>query len=268
MVCGGRGRGAETMTSEESGTGLGTPLFGVGVMALAAVALVFGGFDPGQPVPKFIPGRAELAVAAALFMLVCGAAMSWRPVRAAAAAALAVYYGAIVVLLMNGRVVLAHPGEYAAYSSAAEQLAIAAGALTIYAGAAEIDASRAALLRQAGRMTFGLCAVLFGGAHFVYLDLTAPLVPKWLPPSQVFWAYATGVFHIAGGVALLVGIRARLAAILLTAMYAAFTPLVHIPLLLADPASHANWAENAENLALTGVAWALADSLARRRRFS
>ena len=48
-------------------------------------------------------------------------------------------------------------------------------------------------------------------------------------------------------------------------MYASFTPLVHLPMLLADPSSHGVWSENAINLALTGVAWVVADSLARSR---
>jgi uncharacterized membrane protein YphA (DoxX/SURF4 family) len=98
------------------------------------------------------------------------------------------------------------------------------------------------------------------------MNLTAPLVPKWLPPSQEFWAYATGVGHIAAGVAILTRVQARLAAILLTAMYVSFTVLVHVPLLLADSSSHANWAENALNLALIGIAWVVADSLARPKR--
>jgi hypothetical protein len=40
------------------------------------------------------------------------------------------------------------------------------------------------------------------------MNLTAPLVPKWLPPSQELWAYATGVDHIAAGVAILTGVQA------------------------------------------------------------
>jgi hypothetical protein len=58
-------------------------------------------------------------------------------------------------------------------------------------------------------------------------------------------------------------LQARLAAFLLTAMYASFTPLVHVPILLADPSSFWNWTENALNLALTGAAWVVADSLAQ-----
>jgi hypothetical protein len=58
----------------------------------------------------------------------------------------------------------------------------------------------------------------------------------------------------------------RLAAILLTVMYASFTQLVHAPMLLADPASRGIWSENALNLALVSAAWVVADSLARRPR--
>jgi len=48
-------------------------------------------------------------------------------------------------------------------------------------------------------------------------------------------------------------VQARLAAILLTAMYASFTLLVHGPMLLADP-SAIIWSENALNLVLIGAA--------------
>jgi len=107
-------------------------------------------------------------------------------------------------------------------------------------------------------------SLLFGGAHFFYMNMTVPLIPKWLPPSQVFWAYATGIGHIAAGLAILTGVQSRLAAILLTIMFASFTPLVHLPMLLADPSNRYIWSENALNLALTGAAWVVAVSFTRR----
>jgi len=253
----------DLLTVKRATDGFGWRVYGLGVIALAAVCLGWGGFDPGQPVPGTFPGRTGLALAAAGFMLAAGAAVEWRRTAAWAAAALTAYYALIVVVLMNGRVVLAHSTEYGAYSGAAEQLAIAAGGLIVYAANARIDAALAARLTRLGQLAFGVCALLFGGAHFFYLNLTAPLVSKWLPPSQEFWAYATGIGHIAAGVAILTGVGARLAAILLTAMYLAFTLLVHSPMLLADPSSHTNWSESALNIALIGAAWVVADSLAR-----
>ena len=244
----------------------GWRIYGLGVMALGMVCLAWGDFDPGQPVPRDFPYRTALAYAAAAFMLVAGAAVEWRRTVTWGAAALTGYYVLIVVILMNGRGVLANYAAYGTYSGVAEQLAIAAAGLIVYAGSADVDAARAARLTRLGQLVFGVCALLFGGAHFFYMNLTAPMVPKWLPPAQEFWAYATGVGHIAAGVAILAGVQARLAAILLTAMYASFTALVHVPMLLADPASRMNWSENALNLALIGVAWVVADSLARPRR--
>lgn len=253
------------MTDVEPKMNVGWRVYGLGVMALASVSLAWGDFDPGQPVPKNFPDRTALAYVAATFMLVAGAAVTWRRTKAWGAAALTLYYAFIVVIVMNGRVALAHYNSFGTYSGIAEQLAIAAGGLIVFAKSAAIDAVWAARLTRAGQVTFGICALLFGGAHFFYLNLTIPLVPKWLPPSQTFWAYATGICHIAAGIAIVTGVRAHLAAILLTVMFASFTPLVHVPLLMGDPSSQFNWSENALNLALTGAAWVVADSLSRQK---
>jgi hypothetical protein len=254
------------MTAKKTTMAFGWRAYGLGVMALGTLCLVWGTFDPGQPVPKNFPARTALAYAAAAFMVVAGAAVEWRRTAAWGAAALTAYYALIVVILMNGRVVLAHYAEFGAYSSVAEQVAITAGGLIVYAANARIDPALAARLTRIGQLSFGVCALLFGGAHFVYMSMTAPLVPKWLPPTQEFWGYATGASFIAAGVAILTGVQARLAAILLTGMIGSFALLVHEPMLLVDHASHVNWTESALNLAVVGAAWVVADSLARPRR--
>jgi uncharacterized membrane protein YphA (DoxX/SURF4 family) len=257
---------ASVPAPKRASVALGWRIYGVGVMALAMVCLAWGDFDPGQPVPKGFPGRVALAYFAAALMLCAGAAVQWRRTASWGAAALFIYYTLVVVVLMNGRLMLAHYGEYGFYSGAAEQLAIAAGALLVYAGSAGIDPTSAAPLARLSTRAFGVCALLFGGAHFVYTKLTVPLVPKWLPPSQEFWAYATGVAQVAAGLAILTGIKDRLAAVLLTAMYVSFTVLVHAPMLLAGASSRVIWSENALNLALIGTAWVVAESLGLRRQ--
>ncbi len=253
------------MTAERTTKAFGWRVYGLGIMALGVVCLALGDFHPGQPVPKDFPGRTVLAYGVAAFMLVAGAAVEWRRTLPWAAAAITAYFAFVVVLLMNGRVWLAHYAEFLPYESLAIQLAITAGGLIVYASSAKIDAARAARLTRVGQIAFGLCLLVFGTAHFVYMSLTAPLVPKWLPPSQEFWAYATGIAHIAAGVAILTGVQARLAAILLTIMFASFSVLVHIPMALATPSNWV-WNENAVNIALIGAAWVVADSLARSRR--
>jgi uncharacterized membrane protein YphA (DoxX/SURF4 family) len=253
------------MSAGKAATAYGWRVYGLGVMALGVVCLMLGDFHPGQPVPKDFPGRTVLAYAAAVFMFVAGAAVEWRRTLPWAAAAITAYFALVVVILLNGRVLLAHYAEFLPYESIAIQLAITAGGLIVYATSAKIDAGLAARLVRTGRVAFGICLLVFGTAHFVYMSLTAPLVPKWLPPTQEFWGYATGIAHIAAGVAILTGVQARLAAILLTIMFASFSVLVHVPMLLATPTNWV-WNENAVNLALIGAAWVVADSLARPRR--
>jgi uncharacterized membrane protein YphA (DoxX/SURF4 family) len=244
----------------------GWRLYGLGVMALGMASLAFGDFDPGQPMPKNFPARTALAYAAGAFMVVAATAVEWRRTAAWGAAALTVYYLLFVVILMNGRLLLTQYAVFVTYENIAMQLAIAAGGLIIYATTARIRAALAMRLTRLGQLALGVCALVFGGAHFVYMNLTAPLVPRWLPPTQEFWGYATGVGFVAAGVAILTGVQARLAAILMTAMLASFALLVHEPMLLADHSSHWNWTESAVNLAVIGAAWVVGDSLPRPRR--
>jgi uncharacterized membrane protein YphA (DoxX/SURF4 family) len=239
----------------------GWRVYGLGVISLAIVCLVWGDFVLGQPVPKNFPSRTVLAYAAGIVMLLAGTAVEWRRTAAWGAAALTAYYTLIVVILMNGHLLLTHYAEYVTYDGIAEQLSIAAGALIVYAAFAPIDAALAARLTRLGQLALGICALLFGGAHFVYMNFTAPLIPKWLPPTQTFWGYATGIGFVAAGIAILTGIKARLAAILLTAMLASFALLVHWPMLLTGHRTREDWTEACINLAVIGAAWVVADSL-------
>jgi uncharacterized membrane protein len=254
------------MTAKKTTMAFGGRIYGLGVMAVGMACLAFGDFDPGQPMPEHFPARTALAYVAGAFMVVTAAAVEWRRIAAWGAAALTVYYTLFVVILMNGRLLLTDYAVYVTYEDIAMQLAIAAGGLIIYATTAKIDAAVATRLTRLGRLAFGVCALVFGGAHFVYMNNTASLVPKWLPPTQEFWGYATGVCFVAAGVGILTGVQARLAAILLTAMLASFGLLANGPMLLADHASHWNWTESAVNLAVVGAAWVVADSLAGPRR--
>jgi uncharacterized membrane protein len=239
---------------------LGRHLFGLGIMAIGLACLAWGDFIAGQIVPNDFPHRTALAYTAAAFLLITGVLLQWRKSAAIAAATLATYYLVIVIIVMHGPVLLARFKVYGPYEGLAQQFAIAAAALIVYAATAPIPASLAARLTLVSQRIFGLCAIIFGGAHFVYMNFTAPLVPKWLPPSQVFWGYLTGVAFILAGLAILSRTKARLAAILLTAMFACFTFLVHLRMLFADHKTRFNWTELAINLAILGAAWVLADS--------
>jgi uncharacterized membrane protein len=63
-----------------------------------------------------------------------------------------------------------------------------------------------------GRFFLPITVAVFGIEHFLYAAFVATLVPSWIPGSY-FWTYFAGVALVAAGVAMIVGIQARLAAL-------------------------------------------------------
>jgi uncharacterized membrane protein YphA (DoxX/SURF4 family) len=236
-------------------------IYGAAAVGFALVGLVWGDFAAvWQPVPKDVPGRTALAYAVAVALLLGGLAIQWGRSAGLGALALTALYSLGILLLHVPRIIR-HSSEFVTWSGIAEQLALVAAGLVAYAYCAHLEPATAERTSKIGRLIFGVCLILFGLAHLFYLAPTAELVPKWLPPGQTFWAYATAAGHFAAGVAILSGILARPAAMLLTAMFVVFGILVHAPTILSDPHTHFNWAANAMNFALIASAWVIAASI-------
>ena len=56
---------------------------------------------------------------------------------------------------------------------------------------------------RVGRVTLGCLVLLAGVMHFVNPGFFNEIVPPWLPPSESFWTYASGVAEIVIGFMLL-----------------------------------------------------------------
>jgi uncharacterized membrane protein YphA (DoxX/SURF4 family) len=243
---------------------VGKRVYSLGVIGLGAVQLAYGAFDPDWlPVPAHTPGYAILVYASAGLLVLAGLGVNAPRTTQVAALALAVLF-ALLMLVFEAPHSVAKPADWGGWQAIAESTAMAMGGLLAYAQSPGVGEAGATAVARIARLVFGLCLLVFGGSHFVYARFTASLVPTWLPPSQLAWAYATGAAQIAAGLAVLSGVQARLAAILLTVMYVGFGLLVHLPSVIAAPSSQANWTENAINLILVGVAWSLADELSVR----
>lgn len=235
-------------------------IYGLGAVVLGVTGLFWGDFAVVWQPDSSVPGRSALGYAVAVAPLLAGLAMQWnRTVCQSAIGLIALY--ALAEIFLDVPRGIAHPSVFVYWYGVAEHLALAAGALVIYAHCASLESATAERLSKIARLVFGACLIYFGLAHHLYLANTASMVPAWLPPGQVFWSYATGAAHIAAGVAIISGIYARAASMLLTAMFVVFAILVHAPLVITDPHTHMHWAENAVNFALTGSAWVIAASL-------
>jgi uncharacterized membrane protein YphA (DoxX/SURF4 family) len=218
--------------------------YALGAIGLGAVTLYFGDFLlQWQPVPEGIPLRTPLALLSGLLLIAGGGAAILRD--AGGARRLLAGFYALWVVLLHLPLVIDSP-NVGTLLGFAEILSLAlAGAL--------LGRSRHydwLMLRL-----YGLCPLVFGASHLVYADFTAAMVPAWIPPNGLFWAYATGVAHIAAGLAIASGVLRRLAAGLLALMCGLFVVLLHAPRVVAAPDSRIEWTMLFVSLSIAGAAW-------------
>jgi uncharacterized membrane protein len=240
-------------------------LFAASLIAVGALGLMRGDFAPvWEPVPRTTPAREFLVYLSAGISLACGLGLLW--VRTAPQAARLLLLSLVLwLLLFRVPVVLHAPAVEVSWENCAETVVILAGAWVLYAWLApgwDRRHLRAATGKDGVRIAqvlYGVALIPFGFAHFVYARETAALVPAWLP-AHLAWAYLTGAAYIAAGVAVLVGVRARLAAVLSAWQMGMFTLLVWLPIVSRGGADTFQWSETVLSFALTMAAWVVAES--------
>jgi hypothetical protein len=242
------------MTESAPNSSLGHHVFGVAALAFGLITLVWHDYN-GWHQPRY------LVYTAAAALIFGGAAMQLGRTAKTGAIVLGAVYLIFALQCVPG--IVAAPRIYNSWGNFFEQFSLVAGAAIVYARWS--SAWSRETLNRIGRILLGLCAASFTLEQAFYLRATAGLVPKWLPPSQMFWAVTTTVLFALAAVALLTNRMALLAARLLTMMLMLFGLLVWVPLLLADPHSHTNWSETTETFAIAGTAWILADLLGESR---
>lgn len=252
------------MTVSTPSSNLGRHVFGVAALAFGLITLAWHDYKDWDQL-RYILNATDGPVflyAAAAAQIVGGAAIQFRRTAKTGAVIIGAVY-LVFALLCVPRIV-ATPQIYDRWGNFFEQFSLVTGAAIVYARLSSAWAPET--LNRIGRIFLGICAASFTLEQAIYLNATASLVPRWLPPSQVFWAVTTTVAFALAAVALLTNRMALLATRLLTMMIMIFGLLVWVPLLLSHPHSHTNWSESAETFAIAGAAWILAELLGEHRR--
>jgi uncharacterized membrane protein YphA (DoxX/SURF4 family) len=244
---------------------LGRYVYGLAVIAFGVCALAWHDLSNWLQ----LKATADLAHSAivtsvvAVIEILGGVAVLFpRTARAGAIILGSLYF---IFALLTTPFIIKQPLVYNSYGNFFEQFSFVAGAMILYALSGPTAPTRTAKLAQFGYYAFGVCVLSFGLEQLFYLAPTASLVPKWIPPGQMFWAIATTVAFVLAAISLVTGFMARLAARLTTAMLIGFGLLVWVPVLLTTPHDFFSWTEIVETFGIAGSAWMVAKYLGQRR---
>jgi len=249
------------MQNRSLASNLGIYAYAAGAIFLGLLGLASGDFAATwQRVGPSVPFREPLAYFTAFIELAAGLALLWPRTARAGALTLAVVYSVFTLVWVPK--ILEGLSGFDPTGNFFEEFSLVAAGAVLFARFSPADSPISRRESLFARLS-GLSAISFGIVHIVDMPGLLTWIPKWIPPSQMFWAYVTTIGFFLAAAAILSGIVAPLASRLLTAEIVGFELLVWIPKLLAGPHDLFNWAGNAICVAIAGAIWAVSDSICR-----
>jgi uncharacterized membrane protein len=123
-------------------------------------------------------------------------------------------------------------------------------------------------LQLTGRILFAAGLLAFGVLHVVYGDFVTRVVPGWpgWMPARSLGVYLTGAVLIAGGAAILLGIKGRSAAIVLGMLILLSFVFLHLPRAAAGAFMGGTWTSAGKGLVLCGGCLAVAATFRQEGR--
>jgi uncharacterized membrane protein YphA (DoxX/SURF4 family) len=251
------------MQNRSLASNLGIYVFAGAAVFLGVLGLASGDFATNwQRVDPTVPLREPLAYLTAIIELAAGLALLWRRTARAGALTLTIVY-TVFTLLWVPRMLATHT-DFDPTGNFFEEFSLVVGGAVLFASLSPAGSPIARRESLFARL-FALSAISFGVVHIYDMPGLFKFVPSWIPPSQVFWGWATTIGFFAAAIAILTGIMAPLASRLLTVEILSLQ-LVWLPGITAGHTSHFVWAGNAISFAIAGAIWVVSDSICRAKR--
>ncbi len=235
----------------------GRHFFGLGAIGYGVITLVwhqvhwFGVVAP--PLSAiYILGICELA---------SGIAMQWDKSASSGAAVFSAIFFIFSIRWIPE--IVKSPLVFGYWGNFFELFSIVIGGIFVLTPTIEGHSETSSKIASTAYVLFAICVISFAMYQLFYLKYTAELVPRWIPPGQMFWAAATTVAFGMAAVGMFFGRFALPSMRLLTAMMILFGLLVWVWPSIADPGNVSNWSELVETFAISGVSWIIADFLSR-----
>ncbi|GAB3921085.1 hypothetical protein GCM10028804_16340 [Larkinella terrae] len=150
-----------------------------------------------------------------------------------------------------------------------KELALAGGAFVVaYSFETPLNGRLAVLekIMPYGNLFFLYTMTSFGVSHIIYAEFLVKTVPDWMA-NPLFWVNLTGIALVASGIAIMLGIRIRIIALLLSLMIFLWFWLVHVPGAHSDPVGNRGnlLASAFDALAYSGVALLIGLTMKRQK---
>jgi uncharacterized membrane protein YphA (DoxX/SURF4 family) len=250
------------MHNRSLASNLGIYAYAGGAIFLGLLGLASGDFaTTWQRIGPNVPLREPIAYLTAFIEFAAGLALLWRRTARAGALTITVVYS-VFTLMWVPKAVVDSLRDFDARGNFFEEFSLVTAGAVLFASFSPAGSSIARRESLFARL-YGLSVISFGIVHIYDMPGLLTWIPSWIPPSQMFWAYATTIGFFLAATAILSGIMAPLASRLLTAEIVGFEILVWIPKLVAGPKDHFNWAGNAICIAIAGATWVVSDSICR-----
>jgi uncharacterized membrane protein len=240
-------------------------VFAAALIGLGIVAVIYGNSALiWEPIPKALAGRLAIIYLCAFTEIATGIGLLRRQTVILACRVLLPFLLLWAVLLRLPPLFLA-PRVMVNWESFGEIAATSAGGWCLFAACAGGWEQRHLKFAvgengvRAARLLLIAALPMIGLSHFVYHDMTASLVPKWLH-FPLGWTYLTGAASLAAAAGMLFGIYPRLAVNLEAGMLWIITLLVWVPRVAAMPRDQENWTEFFISCAIATGAWLVAET--------